>query len=270
MEADRSIWWWVAGMLAALAAAVAGYWYLTRPPAVTPPPPAVKAEPAPPPAPAEPAIEHPVEAVKQEAPPPPAPLPALADSDASLLSAISNLIGAQRAQGWIYPDGIVRRFVATIDNLPREKAAPRLMPVKPVGGPISVTGPGEALAIAPDNAARYSAYVQVLERVDAKQLAGIYLRYYPWFQQAYEELGYPKGYFNDRLVAVIDHLLAAPEPSGPILLTQPKVLYQYLDPQLEALSAGQKTLVRMGPDNARRVKAKLRELRREITASPAK
>jgi hypothetical protein len=103
----------------------------------------------------------------------------------------------------------------------------------------------------------------MLERVDAKQLAGIYLRYYPWFQQAYEELGYPKGYFNDRLVAVIDHLLAAPEPSGPILLTQPKVLYQYLDPQLEALSAGQKTLVRMGPDNARRVKARLRELRRD-------
>ncbi len=269
MEADRSIWWWVAGMLAALAAAVAGYWYLTRPPAVTPPPPAVKAEPAPPPAPAEPAIEHPVEAVKQEAPPP-APLPSLADSDSSLLSAISNLIGAKRAQEWIYPDGIVRRFVATIDNLPREKAAPRLMPVKPVGGPISVTGPGEALAIAPDNAARYAPYVQMLERVDAKQLAGIYLRYYPWFQQAYEELGYPKGYFNDRLVAVIDHLLAAPEPSEPILLTQPKVLYQYQDPQLEALSAGQKTLVRMGPDNARRVKAKLRELRREVTASPRK
>jgi hypothetical protein len=267
MEADKSIWWWVAGMLAALAAAVAGYWYLTKPPAVTPPP-AVKAEPAPP-APAQPAIEHPVEALKQEAPPP-VPLPSLADSDSTLLSAISNLIGAKRVQEWIYPDGIVRRFVATIDNLPREKAAPRLMPMKPIGGALAVTGPGEALAIAPDNSARYAPYVQMLERVDAKQLAGIYLRFYPWFQQAYEELGYPKAYFNDRLVAVIDHLLAAPEPGGPILLTQPKVLYQYLDPQLEALSAGQKTLVRMGPDNARRVKGKLRELRREITAPPRK
>src|SRR5512134_3568775 len=268
MEADKSIWWWVAGMLAALAAAVAGYWYLTKPAVVKPPPPEVKAEPAPP-APAEPVIEHPVEAVKQDAAPR-EPLPSLADSDASLLSTISNLIGAKRAQEWIYPDGIVRRVVATIDNLPREKAAPRLMPVKPIGGALAVAGAGEALAIAPDNAARYAPYVQMLERVDAKQLAGIYLRFYPWFQQAYEELGYPKAYFNDRLVAVIDHLLAAPEPSGPILLTQPKVLYQYLDPQLEALPAGQKTLVRMGPDNARRVKAKLRELRREVTASPRK
>jgi hypothetical protein len=269
MEADKSIWWWVAGMVAALVAAVAGYWYLTKPQVVTPPPPpVVKAEPAPP-APAEPVIEHPVEAVQQEAPPR-EPLPSLADSDSSLLSAISSLIGAKRVQDWIYPDGLVRRFVATIDNLPREKAAPRLMPVRPVGGPLTVTGPGEALAIAPGNSARYAPYLQMLERVDAKQLAGIYLRFYPWFQQAYEELGYPKAYFNDRLVAVIDHLLAAPEPGGPILLTQPKVLYQYLDPQLEALSAGQKTLVRMGPDNARRVKTKLRELRREITAPSRK
>lgn len=267
MDADKSIWWWVAGMLVALAAAVAGYWYLTKAPVVTPPP-AVKAEP-PPAAPVEPVIEHPVEAVQPPAPQP-EPLPSLAESDSALLSAITNLIGPKRVQEWVYPDGIVRRFVATVDNLPRERAAPRLMPLKPIGGALAVTGPGEALAIAPENAARYVPYVQLFERADAKQLAGIYLRFYPLFQQAYVDLGYPKGYFNDRLVAVIDHLLAAPEPSGPILLTQPKVLYQYADPQLEALSAGQKTLVRMGPDNARRVKAKLRELRREVTASARK
>jgi hypothetical protein len=265
MEADRSIWWWVAGMLIALAAAVGGYWYLTRTPtAPAPPPPAAKAEePAPPPAP--PPIEHPIEAVQPPAPQP-EPLPALAESDSTLLAALTKLLGAKRVQEWLYPDTLVQRFVATIDNLPREKAAPRLMPVRPIGGALAVTGPSEALAIAPENSARYAPFVQAFEKVDAKQLAGIYLRFYPWFQQAYEELGYPKRYFNDRLVAVIDHLLAAPEPSAPILLTQPKVLYQFADPQLEALSAGQKVLVRMGPDNARRVKAKLRELRSEIAS----
>lgn len=265
MDADKSIWWWVAGMVAAVAAAVGGYWYLTRTPAIAPPPPpAAKAEE--PPTPAPPPIEHPVEAVQPPAPQA-EPLPSLAESDPALLTALANLIGAQRVQDWLYPDTLVRRFVATIDNLPREKAAPRLLPVRPVGGAFVVSRPNEALAIAPENAARYTPYVQALEKIDAKQLAGIYLRFYPWFQQAYEELGYPKGYFNDRLVAVIDHMLAAPEPAAPILLTQPKVLYQFADPQLEALSAGQKTLVRIGPDNARRVKAKLRELRREITAA---
>jgi hypothetical protein len=142
--------------------------------------------------------------------------------------------------------------------------------LQPVPGAFEVVREGEAITVAAGNAARYAPYVQALERIDAKQLAGVYLRFYPLFQKAYEELGYPKAYFNDRLVASIDHLLAAPEPSAPPRLTQPKVLYEFEDPQLEALSAGHKAMLRLGTDNARRVKAKLRALRAEITASAPK
>ena len=74
--------------------------------------------------------------------------------------------------------------------------------------------------------------------------------------------GYPSRYFNDRVFEVIDHLLAAPDLSGPIALTQPKVLYEFADPALQDLSAGQKILVRIGPDNEAKVKAKLREIRK--------
>jgi hypothetical protein len=138
--------------------------------------------------------------------------------------------------------------------------------MQPVRGAFQVVHDGDAITIAAGNAARYTPYVQMLEKVDAKQLAGVYLRFYPLFQQAYEELGYPKAYFNDRLVGAIDHLLVTPEVAGPLLLKQPKVLYEFADPQLEALSAGQKAMIRMGPDNARRVKAKLRVLRSEVAA----
>jgi len=48
-------------------------------------------------------------------------------------------------------------------------------------------------------------------------------------------------------------------------LSQPKVLYEYADPSLEARSAGQKILIRMGPVNESRVKTKLREIRRALT-----
>ena len=47
---------------------------------------------------------------------------------------------------------------------------------------------------------------------------------------------------------------------------RPWVLYEYDDPALQPLSAGQKILVRMGTANERRVKAKLTELRRLVTA----
>jgi hypothetical protein len=97
-------------------------------------------------------------------------------------------------------------------------------------------------------------------------LAGFYVRLYPLFQQAYVELGYPNGYFNDRLIGVIDHLLAAPEPKAPVYLAQPRVVFEFADPQLESLSAGQKILVRMGADNEMRIKAKLRELRKLLAS----
>jgi len=47
-------------------------------------------------------------------------------------------------------------------------------------------------------------------------------------------------------------------------------MYTYADPGLESRSAGQKLLMRMGPDNAAVIKAKLTELRAAITAAPPK
>ena len=93
-----------------------------------------------------------------------------------------------------------------------------------------------------------------------------YQRYYPLFQQAYSDLGYPDGYFNDRLIVVIDDLLATPNIDGPLRLVRPHVLYQFADPALESLSAGQKALLRMGRENAAVVKGKLRELREQLAA----
>jgi hypothetical protein len=120
---------------------------------------------------------------------------------------------------------------------------------------------GDNLAIAADNSTRYAPVVALVHAIDSKQLVAIYIRFDPLVQQAYRDLGYPDGYFNDRLVAVIDHLLATPSVKQPIALVQPKVLYQYADPELEALSAGQKAMLRIGPENAAVVKAKLREIR---------
>jgi hypothetical protein len=113
----------------------------------------------------------------------------------------------------------------------------------------------------PDNYHRYDILVNLLASSDADNLVSTYRRFYPLLQQAYVNLGYPDGYFNDRAVAVIDHLLDTPQLTDPILLVRPHVLYKYADPRLEALSSGQKLLLRMGNDNATRVRQKLAELR---------
>jgi hypothetical protein len=107
--------------------------------------------------------------------------------------------------------------------------------------------------------------LRLADAIDTGKLVGMYAHFYPLFQQAYQELGYPKGYFNDRLIEVIDHLLAAPDVKAPIRLVQPKVIYLFADPDLEARSAGQKLLIRAGSENAALIKAKFSDIRLELT-----
>lgn len=215
-------------------------------------------------APAEPEIRYPVatdeEAAKE--------LPPLDESDASFRSALSGLIGANTFKSLFQPQNIVRRIVVTVDNLPREVVADRLRPVQPAAGRFPVVRNGDQLTIAPDNSKRYTPYVRALEQVEPEAFGKLYQRFYPLFQTAYRDLGYPKGHFNDRVVAVIDHLMNVPELEGPVAVEQPHVFYRYADPKLESASAGHKLMWRIGTDNARRVKAKLRELRAVITALP--
>ncbi len=197
------------------------------------------------------------------------PLPALDLSDTAVRNALDGLSLGKTLIGLFQLHDFVRRVVASVDNLPRGKAAVRLMPVKPAAGRFLVDRAGEGFEIGQSNAARYAPYVKLADTIDAHKLVALYIQLYPLFQQAYRELGYPKGYFNDRLVEVIDHLLAAPELQAPIRLVQPKVFYQFADPELEARSAGQKILMRIGVENARRIKAKLREIRTELTRQAA-
>lgn len=233
--------------------------------------------PAPPPPPAPPSAasaepQNPMDALA----PPDAALPKLPDSDARVTKALIELFGGKNVAAYMHPDGIVRRFVTTVDNLAREQAPPSAWPVLPTGQRFITDGQqGQVQTIAANNAARYNAVVLLAESVDPAKAAAVYAKLYPLFQQAYEELGYPGRYFNDRLIAVIDHLLQAPEPKGPVEVrlvevkgdvpsTRPWVRYEYADPKLESLSSGQKIMVRMGPENERKVKTSLRGLRQQI------
>ena len=180
-------------------------------------------------------------------------------------SALEALVGSETFSQLFVSDDFINRMVVTVDNLSHEKLPVRLWPLRPVGGLPVVSGEGGTLRLAADNSARYAAYLQLLQRLDLKRLAALYGRDYERFQQAYGALGYPDGYFNDRLVDVIDHLLVTPDVSAPLALVQPTVIYKFADDGLEARSMGQKLLLRMGPANAGIVKARLRELRRLVT-----
>jgi hypothetical protein len=183
----------------------------------------------------------------------------------SFEAALEAVLGSDAFHRWVVNDDLINRIVVAVDNLSHEKLPVRMWPLQPIGGQPVVNDDNGSLHFAAANAARYDGYIALLERVDLKLLAALYVRDYARFQQAYEALGYPKAYFNDRLVDVIDHLLVTPEMNTPLALVQPTVMYKFADEGLESRSMGQKLLLRMGPAHASVVKGRLRELLRLIS-----
>jgi hypothetical protein len=232
--------WIVLAIVAVLTTAVAVFYYKQsqQPPQIaTPPPP-------------EPAA--------------PAPETAQPEPDEPVRDAMEKSFGKAPVEAFLVPTEIIRHLVATIDSLDRGPVPLHFRPLKHVPGLPMVNAKDGKITWSPDNTKRYEPYISALQAIDGKRFADLYLRYYPLFQNAYQDLGYPDRYFNDRLIQIIDHLLATPDISEPIELIWPKVLYQFADPELEKRSWGQKTLIRMGPANAAAVKAKLHEIRASI------
>ena len=260
----------VAVFLVALVAAAIWWWSQPRMPAAVAPSPAPGSATAPPPpVAAPPAIRYPIESGEQNA---------AAAEPHDITAALTDLFGQDAVRSIVELDDFPHRLAATVDNLGRSTAGARLRPVRPVPGRFTVEPAAGGDVIAPDNGLRYAPYVLLLENVDLGRMVAVYKRFYPLFQRSYEELGYPHGYFNDRLVEVVDLLLATPEPRGPLKVrlpsfagatppARPWVLYEFEDPQLQTLSSGQKLLLRMGAVNERRVKARLTELRKLLTAN---
>lgn len=191
-------------------------------------------------------------------------LPALADSDEPVREALMPLIGAESATRWLIPNRVIERTVATVNSLDREPIPLRFRPLRHVPGLPAVVEDGGRILLAPENAQRYTPLMELLERVEPDELAELYLDHYPLFQEAFEAGGEADAYFNDRLVEVIDHLLAAPDVPAPVELVRPEVFYEFADPELEASSFGHKMLIRAGPENSEAIKDWLRDFRAAV------
>lgn len=206
-----------------------------------------------------------------------APLPSTEPpvQSAGVAAALTELLGREAVLKFLETTDFPRRAVATLDNLGREHAPVAAWPVQPTPGRFQLENSGTAEVMAAQNAARYQPFVRFVGALDADATVRLYRRMYPLLQQTYREQGFGDRSLHQRLVQVIDLLLATPRPGrppelvltevkGPIAPTQPWTRYEFADPKLQSLSAGQKILLRVGPENRRVLEAKLRELRAKL------
>lgn len=266
----------VAALIAAavLGAAAVWWWQNQQPPETVPPFQAPKVS-----VPLPPEIAPPPIAAQ----PPAAPLPepqVLEEplAEQGLGAALATLVGRQI--GLLQTDDFAHRLVATVDNLGRATAPAMLWPVHPTPGRYTVIERNGQIYASPDNGARYTPLVLLLEQLDPRAVVALYGRMLPLLQRSYEALGYPGQRFHTRLATVIDQLLATPaapelipltlvEVKGDVPSERPWVRYEFTDPAFESATAGQKIMLRVGAVNERRLKAVLRAWRAELARQAA-
>ena len=235
-----------------VAAGVAGYLLVER-----------YRTPASPPRPTAPAA-GPQEVAAKPEPASEALLPPLDASDAVVRELVRTVSANPDLVVRLVTDGLIRCAAAAVDNVAEGVSPAQHFPSAAPARSFSVDGSDADPVIAPASFHRYDALAAAVASLDAAGVARLYRRLEPLFDQAYQDLGYPGRRFRDTLAKAIRSLLAVPVPPARIEVVAGTRSYRFRDPDLEGLTAAQKLLVRMGPDNVRRIQAKLREIGGEL------
>ncbi|MEO9943682.1 DUF3014 domain-containing protein [Paraglaciecola sp.] len=157
-------------------------------------------------------------------------------------------------------DALLERFVVMTTTLADEDIAANNRVLTQPEKPFRTYSQAGKDWIDPASYKRYTPYVDVFESLESSSLLALYEEYKPAINDIFAEIGNPNDNFDDKLSDAIDILLDTPEVPVPVEVYTDSVMFKYADKRIESLSAPQKQLLRTGPENMRRIKAKLREI----------
>lgn len=192
-------------------------------------------------------------------------LPVLNESDDFLAERIQGLETGTRLLSLIVSDDMIRKFVVFVDNVADGNLPQLEYPVRRPSQAMAVRELDENLfEMQTVSYQRYTPIVDGLAAVSPERVIPIYRMMKPLFQEAYRELGYGNRNFDDTVIRAIDTVLNASTAEGPFQLIKPKVMYIYADSDIERLNPVEKQLLRLGPQNAEKLKLALRQYRERL------
>jgi hypothetical protein len=262
METYKKVIWVSVIIAVVLIVPLIVYFFFLKGEAPAPPPPSPKPEVR---APVSPAVPGKDAAAKDE-PTEPAPLAVpLNNSDEPMRELLKDCSPHPRFGRWVKNKDIIRRFAAVVDNVANgESPTPHLEFLAPTEK-FTVIKRGDNIYLDPAAYGRYNRMTAILTSLQTKKLVEIYRQTKPLIKQAYKELGYPGKDFGKTLFQAFSVILDTPVIGSDIELLEEKVTaYAFADPGLENLSAAQKHLLRMGPENIKKIQAKIREVISEM------
>lgn len=251
----------------------AGIYFSTQnsaPPVVDEPAPAVVRAAEPMPAPEMP----PAPDIPSPAPTPaPEPLPeatpaepevAVRNTDQELRNLLATASAPTVLTQALEANDLVQRSAGMIDGFSRGLMPLKALPLAPPKKAFSTVKVDDLAYIDPTSYARYDSYAQAIASLNVDLLVSTFHRYRALLEQAYAGFGYSTEDMDNALIRSLDYVLATPEPSEPLALKRKEAIFQYADPEFEQLTALQKQLLRMGPENMAKIKQQTRALRQGL------
>jgi len=187
-------------------------------------------------------------------------LPELDASDEVVRRVVSGLSARPQWASWLVSDDLVRRFVLAVVSVADGRSPAEHLPFLAPEDPFTVRESGEGMVVDPQSYHRYDVVAATVASLDTQGVAKLFRQLHPLMEDAYRELGLPNRSFDDAVRQAFAQVLDTKVPAPPVAVEPDGGLWAYRAPDVEGLTPAQKNLVRMGPDNAALVQAKLREL----------
>ena len=228
------------------------------------PAPTVTAPPlAPPPAPVASEIEGPT---PRPPPPPPAPveepLPRLEESDDAVRDALGHIPLGTTGQQYLTPGNIIERSASVIYLMAQGDVPYKLLPVSRLKAAFPFSDDGTRVVTDPAGFERYDSLTQGLGSLDLESLLSSLEWFFPLFREAWSYYGEDLAAFDMAVVIMLDLVIATPEVDlSETRLIRKEAVWIFEDPAIEGLAPIQKQVLRMGPENAKVLKAKAAEAR---------
>lgn len=188
-------------------------------------------------------------------------LPSLPTSTPAVLNALAERNVNTRP---VRSENLIRDFVAFIDNIAAGVVARDSAMIKGPEARFEIEEVDGKAYMGANSYQRYDNIVNWFVGMDNQALVAVFKQYEPLLNEAYAEISRPGDSFLTRFERAVNVLNATPEIAGLIELNTDKIMYTYADEQLESLPAAQRQMLRLGPANMARVKAKLNALQRAL------
>jgi len=184
----------------------------------------------------------------------------LDESDDTIRNMAEELSSHPETASWLMSKDLIRKFVGAVDNIANGLSPRSQIDFFTLEENFKIIEKDGLYYVDHEGYDRYNLVGDVFSSLDSEGWVKLYEQSTLLIQEAYKDLGYPEEDFDKTLTAAIVELLKAPVVEGDILLEAKVVSYTMADPELENLSEPQKHLMRMGPENVRKIQAKLREI----------